>query len=705
MNPSLLIIERPGSFRDALVSEIQLSGAQPHVRDDAMDALAAVRELSPDLVLVSEDPGPPGAASVCRLMRRSFSNASVFRLGDPAERDLLDEQSPFVPRAIGAVAIARFLLQRAENRNDAADVPHRAWDAPVGSLELGPLLTAVADRRLTGRLVLSGQSVERELAFARGMLVWSRSSVFSERLGQVALRQNLLNPQQLDQALDLARSSERRLGEVLVERGTFDAPKLFVLLCAQFTEQVAAACNNGAVQARFVLDESVVQQNASLRLHPLSAMLIAVRKTAKEDIGRVLDQLADRTVSAESVSAAVKSWLAAAGVPDVTQLLTSVTSVRVLRERLRERFPKDGSDVEADAITLALLRAGALKLPGRASLVPADLRTGMTTLSPPSVASAVVRCARATFDDWPLTALRQARTPLEAALDAYLQGPKSADAARAAALRGPSAEASEVDPELLSLSLRASGSHARHPGTWLQVTPGASAREVRLACHALLARLDGQVDDPERPVERLRRAELRAALRRALAALDAAGVLEAQRASEPPAASAKPAAMIASGDRASREAVSAIKDRLSHTHAGDPLLLSQVEPLVQQARWSELKTLLAGEDQGKTLSPAFTLLYAIALKEDASSQESAHGTRHGVDAEALGIAAVSELLSIPPHSATALVIAKRTLRRRPLEWTRKASGRASFFFVLLALLLGAGVGTLLSPQLLQLFTR
>jgi hypothetical protein len=697
MNPSLLIIERPGSFRDALVSEIQLSGAAPHVRDDAMDALATLHSLAPDMVLVSEDPGPPGASSVCRLVRSKLKNASVFRLGDASLRDQLDDQSPFVPRQIGPTAIARFLLARAENQNAPL---HRAWDAPLGSLELGPLLLAISQRQLTGRLVLTSQTIERELGFARGFIVSARSSVFAERLGQVALKATLIAAQQLDAALDQARTSEKRLGEVLLDSSVFDGPKLFQALSAQFIEQVAAACNGGACQARFLLDESVIGPNTSLRLHPVTAVLLSVRRTAKEDIGRVLDQLADRTLSADATPETVRRWLEAAGVSDPNSMLSSISSVRGLRDRLRERLAKSEQiDAEADAVALALLRSGAMRLPGRASLVPTDLRAGVTTLSPPSVASAVVRCARASFEAWPLTALQQARTPLTSALDTYLQGPRSPEAARVAALRGPAAEADEVDPEILALALRASGTEQRHPGAWLQIGARVPAREVRLACHALCSRLDGFRDDPSRPVERLRVAELRWQLDRALAALDSTAVLTE-------AAIAKPATAPKQINRLSSAALSG--DVRVHegsrvvTHAGDPVLLSQVEPLVQQGRWQELRTLLGNQADGpKNLPPAFALLYAIALKEVANPDETtSSGPRE--QAELIAVGALSELLSVPSHSATALVVAKRALRRRQLEWTRKASGRTSLLFVIFALLFGACVGLVLSPQLMQL---
>lgn len=700
MSASFLIIERPGSFRDALVSEIEISGASPHVHDDAMDALATLQAVAPSLVLVSEDPGPPGAASVCRLVRSKFANATVLRLGDASMRDALDEHSPFVPRAIGPTAIAKFLLTRAENQNQD---PHlnRAWDAPLGSLELGPLLLAVLQRQLTGRLVLTSPSLERELWFARGFIVGARSSVFSERLGQVALKSTQLTAAQVDQALDQSRTSGRRLGEVLLDMTVFDGPKLFSALCAQLIEQVTAACNGGACNARFLLDETVIGPSSALQVHPVTAVLLAVRRTAKEDIGRVLDQLADRTLSADHAPESVRRWLEAAGASDPATILSGIASVRGLRDRLRERLAKsDQPAADSDAVALSLLRCGAMKLPGRASLVPTDLRSGVTTLSPPSVASAVVRCARATFESWPLTALAQAKSPLERMLDLYLQAPHSAEVARSAALQGPGGEVGQVDPEMLALALRASGSQQRHPGAWLPLPAGASARDVRLACHAVATKLDALRDDPDKPVERLRVAELRWHIDRALASLDAGAVLAESVSKTVVVAPAtlKPVnrMSVTGGLSASHPENSPVT-----SHGGDPLLLAQVEPLVQQGRWVELRTLLAGQAAAPANLPAaFALLYAIALKEGATADDAKDGPRE--QAESIGIAAVSELLSIPPHSATALVVAKRALRRRPLEWNQKASGRTSVLLVILAVLLGAGVGLAASPQLMQL---
>lgn len=710
MNPNLLIIERPGSFRDALVSEVALSGSTPHVRDDAMEALASLRELAPDLVLVSEDPGPPGAASLCRLVRRNLATAAVYRLGDPFARDRVDEESPFVPRAIGPSAIARFLLSRTEPAPPAGRSPHRAWDAPLGSLELGPLLLAIHQRWLTGRLLLTSPAGDRELCFARGMLVSARSSMVSERLGPLAVRLGRLSQSQIDGAVDLARVTQQRLGEALLELGLLDAQRLFGLLCEQLVEQAAAACNAGACHARFVLDESVPSSVHVLRLHPLTAMLGAVRRTPKEDVARVLEQLGERTLTSETVSPVVLSWLEDAGISEPHRLLGSMAIVRHLRERLRERLPKgDNSETEADVVALSLLRAGALRLPGRASLAPADLRTGVSTLSPPSVAAAVVRCARMSFDDWPIAALSSARTPFEARLDAYLLGAREAEAARASALQGPASELQDLDSALTELNVRASG--ARLPWSFLPLQRGAPAREVRLACHALHERLDTW-PEPRSAIGAYRIAELRAQLDRALVLLEPEPTGEGSAELEGGllgAAEVAESASVAEGPRRA-SAMPSVRPASLHParsaagDGGDAALLAQVEPLVKQARWGDLRELLARQRLAPdALPPAFGLLYAIAMKESASAEVGGREQR-GPDAETVGIGAVSRMLAVPAESATAVVVAKRALRLKPLEWTtRKASGRASFVAVLLALLFGAGVGYLLSPWVARLF--
>jgi hypothetical protein len=138
----------------------------------------------------------------------------------------------------------------------------------------------------------------------------------------------------------------------------------------------------------------------------------------------------------------------------------------------------------------------------------------------------------------------------------------------------------------------------------------------------------------------------------------------------------------------------------------DPGLAALVEPLVQQGKWHELRVLLASRaNDPRQLPPGLALLYAISLKEDREHQEGAPDQKPTAQAEMLGIRAVSQLLSVSEQSAVAVVVAKRALRRRPLDWSQKPPARVSALLVVAALLAGAFVGLLLHPDLLSLFWR
>jgi hypothetical protein len=148
--------------------------------------------------------------------------------------------------------------------------------------------------------------------------------------------------------------------------------------------------------------------------------------------------------------------------------------------------------------------------------------------------------------------------------------------------------------------------------------------------------------------------------------------------------------------RAQRGAVSA------HERA----LLEAAEPLLEQGRWRDLRLLLAPDNaDAVSLPPVLALLYAVALKEDQSStKRETHRVPTGA-AESIAITVVHQLFDLPEPSTAAVLLAKRLLRRRPLDWKQKPPARVSLMLVVSALLVGALVGFLLLPSLLRLFYK
>ena len=133
----------------------------------------------------------------------------------------------------------------------------------------------------------------------------------------------------------------------------------------------------------------------------------------------------------------------------------------------------------------------------------------------------------------------------------------------------------------------------------------------------------------------------------------------------------------------------------------DAALLAEVEPLVHQARWQEVIELVTKrEADPMRLSPRAALLFAVALKE---APTTGPGARPTVDPDLLGIRAVAALLHVDGQSRTAMMIAKRVLRRKPLEWQRTPPRRVSILITLIALALGAAVGLVFKSYLIPLW--
>lgn len=769
----VLIVERPGAFRDELLHEVSQRGVEAHVRDDAMDALASIERLSPQVVLVSDDPGPPGALGLCRVLQRKLSRAQVYRIGEPSLADQLDERSVLLPRAVGAAAVAAALLDTANDNGNR--VALRVWEGSIGSLELGPLLLAIQARWLTGRLVIVRPGTEREISFARGMPVHARSTVLSERTGALAVRRGLLSEPQVEQAADYAQARGIRIGVAMMELGLLDAAGVMRLLSTQLLEQLTAACNSGSTKARFVLDHSVISRYPLLRMTGMTALLHAVVVMPDNDVTSVLDELGPQPVSTEPL-APVERWLADLQLQSAVPLTgEAITCVHELRDRLREvaqQLPElDGKPLRSDAVALALLRSGVFRMRELVNPTHADLRAGVRTLSPPSLVNAAVRCAQSDFTRWPLSPITRARTPLDQAIDVSLHGSRTSELARALAVRGPEVDCDGRFGDVYSMLLGDAAAHGLLTGE-----PGRSASltDLRLHLHGQLKRLDELESQHLGGLCRAHLLQTRDRIERSLALLPVpenaasgrplqtqprgdsprAETQEAghQEATASPVAPSSVAPSSVAVGRAIAVSEAGVTSGTSGTTAPGPkpspaelsvaeaatspalervvpaspppppppkasvarvgasaqerALLEAAEPLLEQGRWRDLRMLLAPDDtDAVSLPPVLALLYAVSLKEDQSVSNPGPGSPRRGTAESIAITVTRQLFDLPDNSAVAVMLAKRLLRRPPLDWKQKPPARVSAILVASAVLIGAMVGFLLQPSLLSLFWK
>lgn len=134
-----------------------------------------------------------------------------------------------------------------------------------------------------------------------------------------------------------------------------------------------------------------------------------------------------------------------------------------------------------------------------------------------------------------------------------------------------------------------------------------------------------------------------------------------------------------------RPSVAELEAEQSHTY-GDPRVM-KLEKLVERNSWEEIAEQLGSET---ALSPALRLLQAVAKRETATREDDKKGS-----AELMrdAISAVAMLLQVPEASPTALVLAKRLLRKNR-AWSRAEPAGTGLSAAVLGvgLAVGAGIG-------------
>jgi hypothetical protein len=107
--------------------------------------------------------------------------------------------------------------------------------------------------------------------------------------------------------------------------------------------------------------------------------------------------------------------------------------------------------------------------------------------------------------------------------------------------------------------------------------------------------------------------------------------------------------------------------------------------------WRALAESLGPLEQGTALPPTLGLLCALAHHESGSDQSAQA-------ANDLAIRSVGALFNVAPGSAISMVIAKRLLRKNPVTWRARPAppARTSFLIVALTLVVGGGIGWLLT---------
>lgn len=163
---------------------------------------------------------------------------------------------------------------------------------------LSALITAFYLSRETGELGVQRGKVKKVVYFEHGTPVFALSNLLADRFGQFLVRVGKIRPEQLQDAATVANKTNRRTGDVLVERGLLkDTERLYYV-----GQQVKAiiyslfAWEDGTYVMSF--KEKASTESIKLDLHPANLIVRGVKKLYKPERLRRLLQPEDRLIPA-----------------------------------------------------------------------------------------------------------------------------------------------------------------------------------------------------------------------------------------------------------------------------------------------------------------------------------------------------------------------------------------------------------------------
>jgi uncharacterized protein DUF4388 len=204
----------------------------------------------------------------------ALTQPASFDADEP--RDESRQKTLEVPRDVFAKMIAeRIAAARDGGTEGGAPAP-----VEIGKLAEGDVaaqLGRIYLQRLTGRLVLRRDAVEKVIFFDRGAPILGMSSDPEDRMGEMLLRQGRLTEAQLERASAGAPRAERRLGVVLVEQGLIKPTELSVVVRRHFEEIIYSAF--GWEEGEWSLGPGQpTQEIVLLDEHPAAIILAGVRR-------------------------------------------------------------------------------------------------------------------------------------------------------------------------------------------------------------------------------------------------------------------------------------------------------------------------------------------------------------------------------------------------------------------------------------------
>jgi two-component system OmpR family response regulator len=216
---------------------------------------------------------------------------------------------------------------------------------------LPSLITAFYLSGQTGELGVQRGKVKKVIYFHRGQPAFAMSNLLSERFGEFLTRVGKLKPEQLQDIAALAKSTQRRTGDVLLDRGLLkDTERLYYV-----GQQVKSIIYSlfGWEEGAYVLTfkDKAISEPIKLDVHPATLIARGIKKFYKPERLRRLVQPEDLLIPSlqpayQLHELQLETWEA--------ELLAKINGSRAVRQ-LVELSRRSEHDVQAFLYSLMAL--------------------------------------------------------------------------------------------------------------------------------------------------------------------------------------------------------------------------------------------------------------------------------------------------------------------------------------------------------------
>ena len=204
--------------------------------------------------------------------------------------------------------------------------------------QLPDVIQSLGRERESGVLQLSRDNVSKRIYFGRGSMVFARSTVHSDRLGEMLLRKGELTRSNLALASNKMRARREKLGTTLVALGLMSELQIRTRLAEQVRGIIHSLFTWNEGVFRFQQESSVVETGVALDLPTVPIILEGTRlmepeavRAAVGDVGRVATYTKDPRVIAHYANLTPEEGFVFSRV-DGTATLSDIVSMSPLDE-------------------------------------------------------------------------------------------------------------------------------------------------------------------------------------------------------------------------------------------------------------------------------------------------------------------------------------------------------------------------------------